>query len=266
MTEPLRKVQNLRVELTTRNGTAPVIDDVSFELYPGENISFVGESGCGKSTVALGVMNYMGSTGKVVSGQILYKGRDILSMTPEETRQIRGSEIAMVYQEPMASLNPSMKIANQLMEVPLLHEDVTRHEARQRSRDILEAVRLPDPDRIMNSYPHQLSGGQQQRVAIARSLCMQPKVMLFDEPTSALDPEMIKEVLDTMIELADEGMTMLVVTHEMGFAKKVADRVIFMDQGQIVEVAPPIEFFEKPKSERLKEFLADILYDKQDQA
>ena len=138
---PVLECRNLSLSYFTRAGEIPAVVDFNMTVMPGEAVGLVGESGCGKSTVALGVMNYMGSTGKVVSGQILYKGRDILTMSPEETRQIRGSEIAMVYQEPMASLNPSMKIVNQLMEVPLLHEDVTRDEARQRSRDILEAVR-----------------------------------------------------------------------------------------------------------------------------
>lgn len=165
----------------------------------------------------------------------------------------------MVFQH--FNLFPHLTILENCILAPIWVRKMPRKDAVDRAMYYLERVRIPEQ---ANKYPGQLSGGQQQRVAIARSLCMQPKVMLFDEPTSALDPEMIKEVLDTMIELAEEGMTMLVVTHEMGFAKKVADRVIFMDQGQIVEVAPPIEFFERPKSERLKEFLADILYDKQD--
>ena len=236
-------------------GTFHVLKDIDLAVKPKERIVIAGPSGSGKSTL----IRCINRLEEHQRGKIVVDGVE-LTNNLEQIEAIR-REVGMVFQH--FNLFPHLTILENCILAPMWVRKLPRKEAVDRAMYYLERVRIPEQ---ANKYPGQLSGGQQQRVAIARSLCMQPKVMLFDEPTSALDPEMIKEVLDTMIELADEGMTMLVVTHEMGFAKKVADRVIFMDQGQIVEVAPPIEFFEKPKSERLKEFLADILYDKQDQA
>ena len=236
-------------------GTFHVLKDIDLTVKPKERIVIAGPSGSGKSTL----IRCINRLEEHQRGKIVVDGVE-LTNNLEQIEAIR-REVGMVFQH--FNLFPHLTILENCILAPMWVRKMPRKEAVDRAMYYLERVRIPEQ---ANKYPGQLSGGQQQRVAIARSLCMQPKVMLFDEPTSALDPEMIKEVLDTMIELADEGMTMLVVTHEMGFAKKVADRVIFMDQGQIVEVAPPIEFFEKPKSERLKEFLADILYDKQEQA
>ena len=236
-------------------GTFHVLKDIDLAVKPKERIVIAGPSGSGKSTL----IRCINRLEEHQRGKIVVDGVE-LTNNLEQIEAIR-REVGMVFQH--FNLFPHLTILENCILAPMWVRKMPRKEAVDRAMYYLERVRIPEQ---ANKYPGQLSGGQQQRVAIARSLCMQPKVMLFDEPTSALDPEMIKEVLDTMIELADEGMTMLVVTHEMGFAKKVADRVIFMDQGQIVEVAPPIEFFEKPKSERLKEFLADILYDKQEQA
>ena len=234
-------------------GTFHVLKDIDLSVKPKERIVIAGPSGSGKSTL----IRCINRLEEHQRGKIVVDGVE-LTNNLEQIEAIR-REVGMVFQH--FNLFPHLTILENCIRAPMWVRKMPRKDAVDRAMYYLERVRIPEQ---ANKYPGQLSGGQQQRVAIARSLCMQPKVMLFDEPTSALDPEMIKEVLDTMIELAEEGMTMLVVTHEMGFAKKVADRVIFMDQGQIVEVAPPIEFFEKPKSERLKEFLADILYDKQD--
>ena len=236
-------------------GTFHVLKDIDLSVKPKERIVIAGPSGSGKSTL----IRCINRLEEHQRGKIVVDGVE-LTNNLEQIEAIR-REVGMVFQH--FNLFPHLTILENCILAPMWVRKMPRKEAVDRAMYYLERVRIPEQ---ANKYPGQLSGGQQQRVAIARSLCMQPKVMLFDEPTSALDPEMIKEVLDTMIELADEGMTMLVVTHEMGFAKKVADRVIFMDQGQIVEVAPPVEFFEQPKSERLKEFLADILYDKQDDA
>ena len=234
-------------------GTFHVLKDIDLSVKLKERIVIAGPSGSGKSTL----IRCINRLEEHQRGKIVVDGVE-LTNNLEQIEAIR-REVGMVFQH--FNLFPHLTILENCILAPMWVRKMPRKDAVDRAMYYLERVRIPEQ---ANKYPGQLSGGQQQRVAIARSLCMQPKVMLFDEPTSALDPEMIKEVLDTMIELAEEGMTMLVVTHEMGFAKKVADRVIFMDQGQIVEVAPPIEFFEKPKSERLKEFLADILYDKQD--
>ena len=234
-------------------GTFHVLKDIDLSVKPKERIVIAGPSGSGKSTL----IRCINRLEEHQRGKIVVDGVE-LTNNLEQIEAIR-REVGMVFQH--FNLFPHLTILENCILAPMWVRKMPRKDAVDRAMYYLERVRIPEQ---ANKYPGQLSGGQQQRVAIARSLCMQPKVMLFDEPTSALDPEMIKEVLDTMIERAEEGMTMLVVTHEMGFAKKVADRVIFMDQGQIVEVAPPIEFFEQPKSERLKEFLADILYDKQD--
>ena len=185
--------------------------DFNLTVMPGEAVGIVGESGCGKSTVALAIMQYMGKNGRIMSGEIRFKGRDMTAMSEDELRQLRGSQIAMVYQEPMASLNPSMKIARQLMEVPLYHEaGCSEQDAYARALEMLGNVRLPDPQRIMESYPHQISGGQQQRVVIAMALLSNPALLLLDEPTTALDVtveagivELIKEISAQVRHLDD---------------------------------------------------------------
>ena len=234
-------------------GDFHVLRDIDMAVGRGERIVICGPSGSGKSTL----IRCINALEEFQEGRIVV---DNIELGPN-LRHIDAvrREVGMVFQS--FNLFPHLTVLENCTLAPIWVRNIPKKDAEAAAMNYLERVRIPDK---ANKYPGQISGGQQQRVAIARALTMNPKVMLFDEPTSALDPEMVKEVLDTMVDLAKEGMTMLVVTHEMGFAKKVADRVIFMDQGQIVEVAPPIEFFEKPKSERLKEFLADILYDKQD--
>src|SRR5215470_10877252 len=204
MTEqiPVLECRNLSVSYYTRAGEIPAVVDFNLRLMPGEAHGIVGESGCGKSTVALAIMNFMGKNGGIVAGEILFEGRDMRTMTEEELRQIRGSKIAMVYQEPMASLNPSMKIGEQLAEVPIYHEGASNEEAIERSRQMLANVRLPDPQRIMDSYPHQISGGQQQRVVIAMALLSNPKLLLLDEPTTALDVTVEAGIVELIKEIA----------------------------------------------------------------
>ncbi|MCB1990877.1 MAG: ABC transporter ATP-binding protein, partial [Geminicoccaceae bacterium] len=185
---PILECRNLCISYFTRAGEIPAVVDFDLIVMPGEAVGIVGESGCGKSTVALAIMQYLGGNGRIVSGEIRFMGQDLTTMSQEELRQLRGSKIAMVYQEPMASLNPSMTIARQLMEVPLYHEaGCSEADARQRALEMLADVRLPDPARIMDAYPHQISGGQQQRVVIAMALLSNPSLLLLDEPTTALD-------------------------------------------------------------------------------
>jgi len=236
------------VDMNKWFGTFHVLRDINLTVNRGERIVIAGPSGSGKSTL----IRCINRLEEHQAGKIFVEGTE-LSSDLKNIDKIR-SEVGMVFQH--FNLFPHLTILENLTLAPIWVRKEPRKEAEETAMYYLEKVKIPEQ---ALKYPGQLSGGQQQRVAIARSLCMKPHIMLFDEPTSALDPEMIKEVLDTMIELAKEGMTMLVVTHEMGFAKEVANRVIFMDQGQIVEQNEPEEFFNNPKSERTKLFLSQIL-------
>jgi general L-amino acid transport system ATP-binding protein len=229
-------------------GTFHVLRDIDLVVQKGERIVICGPSGSGKSTL----IRCINRLEEHQSGKILVEGEELTSDL-RRIEKIR-SEVGMVFQS--FNLFPHLTVLDNLCLAPQWVRKLPRREAEAIAMRYLERVRIPDQ---AHKFPGQLSGGQQQRVAIARALCMNPRIMLFDEPTSALDPEMVKEVLDVMSELARQGMTMLVVTHEMGFARAVADRVIFMDEGEIVEDAPPSEFFSNPRSERTRLFLAQIL-------
>jgi general L-amino acid transport system ATP-binding protein len=229
-------------------GEFHVLKDINLTVSKGERIVICGPSGSGKST-AIRCINHLEEHQR---GQIIVDGTE-LTGDLKHIEQVR-KEVGMVFQH--FNLFPHLSIIENLTLAPIWVKKVTKAEAEVTAMKYLERVKIPEQ---AFKYPGQLSGGQQQRVAIARSLCMNPKVMLFDEPTSALDPEMISEVLDVMIELAEDGMTMICVTHEMGFAKKVANRVIFMDQGEIVEENEPNEFFNNPQNERTQMFLSQII-------
>ena len=229
-------------------GSLHVLQGINLTVRKGERVVVCGPSGSGKSTM-IRCINHLEEHHK---GSIFVDGTE-LTGNLKNIDQIR-SEVGMVFQQ--FNLFPHLSVLENLTLALIWVKKMPRAEAEEAAMKYLERVHIPEP---ANKYPGQMSGGQQQRVAIARALCMNPKIMLFDEPTSALDPEMIKEVLDVMIELAKEGMTMIVVTHEMGFAREVADQMIFMDEGQIVEAAPPKEFFSNPKNERTKLFLSQIL-------
>jgi len=229
-------------------GTFHVLRDINMTVHKGERIVICGPSGSGKSTL----IRCINRLEEHQAGQIVVDGTELTSDL-KNIDKVR-SEVGMVFQH--FNLFPHLTILENLTLAPIWVRKTPKREAEDVAMHYLRKVKIPEQ---AHKYPGQLSGGQQQRVAIARSLCMKPRIMLFDEPTSALDPEMIKEVLDTMIELAQEGMTMLCVTHEMGFAQAVANRVIFMDQGQIVEQNEPREFFNNPKSDRTKLFLSQIL-------
>jgi general L-amino acid transport system ATP-binding protein len=229
-------------------GTFHVLRDIDLSVQRGERIVIAGPSGSGKSTL----IRCINALEEHQKGKITVDGT-VLSSDLKNIDKIR-SEVGMVFQH--FNLFPHLTILENCTLAPIWVRKTPKKEAEEIAMHFLEKVKIPEQ---ANKYPGQLSGGQQQRVTIARSLCMRPRIMLFDEPTSALDPEMIKEVLDTMVQLAEEGMTMLCVTHEMGFARQVANRVIFMDQGQIVEQNEPEEFFNNPQSERTKLFLSQIL-------
>ena len=229
-------------------GNFHALKDIDLEVFQGEKIVICGPSGSGKSTL----IRCINRLEEHQQGLINVHGTDLTSDL-KDIETIR-SDVGMVFQS--FNLFPHLTILENCVLAPIWVRRMPRKEAEDIAMDLLERVKIPEQ---ALKYPGQLSGGQQQRVAIARALCMRPKIMLFDEPTSALDPEMIKEVLDTMIELAQDGMTMLVVTHEMGFARKVANRVIFMDEGEIIEENDPETFFNKPKNDRTKLFLSQIL-------
>jgi peptide/nickel transport system ATP-binding protein len=233
---PVLECRNLSISYYTRAGEIPAVVDFNLKLMPGEAHGIVGESGCGKSTVALAIMNFMGKNGGIVGGEILFEGRDMRTMTQEELRQIRGSKIAMVYQEPMASLNPSMKISEQLAEVPIYHERASNEEAIKRSRQMLANVRLPDPQRIMDSYPHQISGGQQQRVVIAMALLSNPKLLLLDEPTTALDVTVEAGIVELIKEISAKfGTSLIYISHNLGLILETCSRLTVMYSGEAVE-------------------------------
>jgi general L-amino acid transport system ATP-binding protein len=243
--------EEVAIEITKMNkwfGSFHVLRDIDLTVRRGERIVVCGPSGSGKSTL----IRCINALEEHQKGRIEVDGT-VLSSDIKNIDTIR-SEVGMVFQH--FNLFPHLTILENCTLAPIWVRKIPKREAEETAMHFLTKVKIPEQ---ADKYPGQLSGGQQQRVAIARSLCMRPKIMLFDEPTSALDPEMIKEVLDTMIELAQEGMTMIVVTHEMGFARQVANRVIFMDDGQIVEQNEPEAFFNNPKSERTKLFLSQIL-------
>ncbi len=235
-------------KVTKRFGDFSALKQVDFSVELGERVVVCGPSGSGKSTL----IRCVNQLERHDEGRVVVDGMELNDDVKNITAVRR--EVGMVFQQ--FNLFPHLTVLDNLMLAPIRARKLPRAEAEATARKYLERVRIPEQ---ADKYPAQLSGGQQQRVAIARSLCMQPKIMLFDEPTSALDPEMIKEVLDVMIELAEEGMTMVCVTHEMGFAKKVADKMVFMDQGEIVEVGTPSAFFSNPSNERTKRFLSQIL-------
>ncbi|MBI1385530.1 MAG: dipeptide ABC transporter ATP-binding protein [Rhizobiales bacterium] len=246
MADPILEIENLSISFFTRAGEIPAVMDFSCKVMPGEAMGLVGESGCGKSTVALGIMRDMGNRGRIVGGRIKFRGRDMGDMSDEELRDLRGSKIAMIYQEPMASLNPAMKVGRQLMEVPLLHDKVSSAEAYKRSRDMLAAVRLPDPDRIMGSYPHQISGGQQQRIVIAMALLSKPDLLLLDEPTTALDVTVEAGIIQLVKELGREmGMSMLFISHNLGLILETCDRITVMYSGEAVETGTVHDVFDR---------------------
>jgi peptide/nickel transport system ATP-binding protein len=241
---PVLECRDLSISYFTRAGEVPAVVDFNLKLMAGEAHGLVGESGCGKSTIALAVMRYLGKNGRIVKGQILFEGRDILAMSDEELRRVRGADIAMVYQEPMASLNPAMPIGDQLAEVPIFHGGADRQEALAQARAMLERVRLADVDRIMRSYPHQISGGQQQRVVIAMALLSNPKVLLLDEPTTALDVTIESGIVELIADISRQfGTAMLYVSHNLGLIRETCDTITVMYSGEAVETGPMREVF-----------------------
>uniref|UniRef100_UPI0028985166 ABC transporter ATP-binding protein n=1 Tax=Tianweitania sp. TaxID=2021634 RepID=UPI0028985166 len=243
--QPILEIENLSISFFTRKGEIPAVMDFSCSVMPGEAMGIVGESGCGKSTVSLGIMRDLSNVGKIVGGRIKFQGKDMGDMSDAELRAIRGNKIAMIYQEPMASLNPAMKIGQQLMEVPIIHDKVSKEEAYQRALETVRAVKLPDPERMMRSYPHQLSGGQQQRIVIAMALLSKPALLLLDEPTTALDVTVEAGIVELVKGLGKEfGTSMIFVSHNLGLILETCDRITVMYSGEAVETGPVKDVFD----------------------
>jgi peptide/nickel transport system ATP-binding protein len=243
---PILEIDKLSISFFTRLYEIPAVMDFSCVVQPGEAMGLVGESGCGKSTVALGVMQDLGVNGRIVGGSIKFKGRDLNEITAEELRDIRGSEIAMIYQEPMASLNPAMKIGKQLMEVPMIHEGMSKDEAYKLALEAVTDVKLPDPKRILDAFPHQLSGGQQQRIVIAMALMSKPSLLILDEPTTALDVTVEAGIVELVKELGVKyGTSMLFISHNLGLVLETCDRICVMYSGEAVETGSIEDVFDK---------------------
>ena len=233
---PLLDVRNLSVQFTTRAGTVTVLDDISFTLERGERISFVGESGCGKSMTALALMGLLPAMGRVSGGQILFKGENLTQVSAARLRRLRGNEVSMIFQEPMTSLNPVFTIGQQIVEVLRLHRGIDNASARRRALELLEAVRIPNASARIDDYPHQLSGGQRQRVMIAIALACEPEILIADEPTTALDVTVQAEIFALLRDLGTKLDTAIIlITHDMGAVAQMSERMLVMYAGRRVE-------------------------------
>lgn len=241
-------VENLTVRFQTPEGVGTAVDGVTFSVEANETLGLVGESGCGKSVTALSILRLIQEPpGKIDGGRILFNGKDILAMSGEELRKVRGNEIAMIFQEPMTALNPVFTVGDQIGEVFRLHRGSSKKEAREMAIDMLSQVGIPDPDKRVDEYPHQLSGGMRQRVMIAMALSLKPAVLIADEPTTALDVTVQAQILDLMDELKEKfGTSIILITHDLGIVAQTVQRVAVMYAGKIIETGPVAEIYEKP--------------------
>ena len=247
--EKLIEIKNLHTHFYTEAGTAKAVDGVSFDIYKGEVLGIVGESGSGKSVTSLSINRLIPDPpGKIVSGEIIYNGVNLLDLSYEDMRDYRGKDISMIFQEPMTSLNPVLKISVQMNEVLMRHLGLSFEEATKKSVDMLRAVGIPDPEDRINEYPHQFSGGMRQRVMIAMSLLCNPSLLIADEPTTALDVTIQAQILDLMISLKEkrEGAAILLITHDLAVIAETCDRVIVMYGGKVQEIATVEELFKNP--------------------
>lgn len=244
----LLEVNNLKTHFPTRAGLVRAVDGVSFYLDGGELLGLVGESGCGKSITALSIMRLVAPPGKIVAGEIIFDGKNLLNLSDSEMRQIRGDDIAMIFQDPMTSLNPVFTVGEQIAEALRLHRKLNRKAARAAAIEAMREVSIPDPARRADDYPHQLSGGMRQRVMIAMALACDPKLLIADEPTTALDVTIQAQILELLNDLRKtRELAVLLITHDLGVVAEVADRVAVMYTGKIVEEAPVEELFARPK-------------------
>jgi oligopeptide/dipeptide ABC transporter ATP-binding protein len=247
--EKILEVKNLRTSFKTDEGEVKAVDDVSFDVFKGKTLGIVGESGCGKSVTSLSIMRLIPNPpGRVVGGEILFRGKDLLKISNEEMRKVRGREISMIFQEPMTSLNPVFTIGNQLREAISIHSDLSRQAIADKAVDMLKLVGIPSPEKRVADYPHQLSGGMRQRVMIAMALSCNPSILIADEPTTALDVTIQAQILDLLRDLqARLGMAIVLITHDLGVVAEMADEVVVMYAGRVAEKAPVRELFRSPK-------------------
>jgi oligopeptide/dipeptide ABC transporter ATP-binding protein len=237
---PLLEVRSLSTHFFTEEGVIRAVENVSFEIHSGEILSLVGESGCGKSVTGLSLLRLIPiPPGRIVNGEILFDGRSLLQLEEKEMERVRGNDISMIFQEPMTSLNPVFTIGDQIMEAIVLHQGLDKTEARKRAIEMLDRVKIPSPEKRIDSYPHQLSGGMRQRAMIAMALSCQPKLLIADEPTTALDVTIQDQVLHLLKEIqGDMGMSVMLITHDLGVVAEIADRVAVMYAGRIFEYGP----------------------------
>jgi oligopeptide/dipeptide ABC transporter ATP-binding protein len=251
------EVSHLTTVFDLASGPAPAVDDISLEVRPGETLGLVGESGSGKSVTALSIMRLVQPPGRIASGSIRFKGRELLTLPEAEMREVRGAGIALIFQEPMTALNPVFTIGYQVAETLLVHGRAGRREARARVVELLEAVRIPDPAARARDYPHQLSGGMRQRVLIAMAIACKPSLVIADEPTTALDVTIQAQILDLLREMKSAfNLSLLLITHDLGVVAETADRVAVMYAGRIVEHGPVREIFRDPKHPYTRGLLA----------
>jgi len=249
MSKPLVEIQNLRTHFFTEEGVVKAVDDVSLTIPKGKTLGLVGESGCGKSVTAMSVIRLISPPGRIVSGSVKFhdekKSVELTQLSEPEMRKYRGSKIAMIFQEPMTSLNPVFTIGSQITEGILLHQKVSKAEARKKTIEMLAKVKIPSPEQRINEYPHQFSGGMRQRVMIAMSLACNPRLLIADEPSTALDVTIQAQILDLLRELQQEnGMSILLITHDLGVIAEMADEVAVMYASKVVEQAPVVELFQ----------------------
>jgi oligopeptide/dipeptide ABC transporter ATP-binding protein len=245
--KPLLEVRNLKTYFYTEDGVVRAVDGVSFEVYPGEVLGLVGESGCGKSVTSLSIMRLIAPPGKVEQGEILLDGRNLLGLTENEMTKIRGNKISMIFQQPQTALNPVFQVEDQIGEVLNIHKDFGREAGRKRSVELLKMVGIPDAERRAEAYPHELSGGMAQRVMIAMALACVPELLIADEPTTALDVTIQAQILDLMRDLRSQmGTSVILITHDLGVVAEMCERVAVMYAGEIVEQAEVAPLFDKP--------------------
>lgn len=248
MREKLIEVSNLKTYFYTKDGVVKAVDGVDLEIYPGETLGIVGESGCGKTVTSLSIMRLVDLSGKIVDGDIMFKGENLTKLSKNDIRKIRGKEISMIFQEPMTSLNPVFTIGNQISEAILIHKKISKKEAKEQAINMLKRVDIPLPEKRIEEFPHQLSGGMRQRVMIAMALSCNPELLIADEPTSALDVTIQAQILDLLNNLKKSfNMSIMIITHDLGVIAEMADRVAVMYAGKVVEYTDVNTLFYTPK-------------------